>query len=240
MDSNSAAARTVGTSTRGPRLATSQLTCLQFPPTDPNMPLFSWHTATMVDGEGPAARVEITRLLHLASKGDRSAADELMQTIEKELRKIASIHMRRERPNHTLQTTAVVNEALIRLLGTEDRQWNDRQHFLSVASRVMRRLLVDYARQRHAPSVPLDLANVAVGPISAQVLDVHQALEEFEAVAPRQAELVELWFFGGLSLEEAAGVLGIAPRTADKDWSLARAWLRKRLSNISSATDSVT
>ena len=200
----------------------------------------SWHTATMVNEEGPPAREEITKLLHLAAKGDKSAADELMQTIEKELRKIASIHMRRERPNHTLQTTAVVNEAFIRLLGTEGRQWNDRQHFLSVASRVMRRLLVDYARRPHAPMIPLDLANAAVGPISAQVLDVHKALEEFEVVAPRQAELVELRFFGGLSLEEAADVLGIAPRTADKDWSLARAWLQKRLSTITHRTDSVT
>jgi RNA polymerase sigma factor (TIGR02999 family) len=184
----------------------------------------------MVDQEGTPARKEITKILQLASKGDKSAADELMQAIEKELRKIASIHMRRERPNHTLQTTALVNEAFIRLLGTEGRQWNDRQHFLSVASRMMRRLLVDYARRPHAPKIPLDLANVAVGPVSAQVLDVHKALEEFEVVAPRQAELVELRFFGGLSLEEAADVLGIAPRTADKDWSLARAWFQKRLS----------
>lgn len=194
----------------------------------------SWHTATMVDQEGTPAREEITKLLHLASKGDKSAADELMQTIEKELRKIASIHMRRERPNHTLQTTAVVNEAFIRLLGTEGRQWNDRQHFLSVASRVMRHVLVDHARRPHSPSIPLDLAHVAVGPVSVQVVDVHKALEEFEVLAPRQAELVELRFFGGLSLEEAAGVLGIAPRTADKDWKLARAWFRKRLSNIQS------
>ena len=194
----------------------------------------------MVDPDGTPAREKITELLHLASKGNKSAANELMQAMEKELRKIASIHMRRERPNHTLQTTAVVNEAVIRLLRSEGMQWNDRQHFLSLASRVMRRLLVEYARRPHAPSIPLDLAHVAVGPVSAQVLDIHQALEEFEVVAPRQAELVELRFFGGLSLEEVADVLGIAPRTADKDWSLARAWLRKRLSNISCRTDSVT
>src|SRR5215467_8033695 len=183
----------------------------------------------MIDEEVPRARDQITKLLHLAAKGDRAAADELMHTIEKELRKIASIHMRRERPDHTLQTTAVVNEAVIRLLGNEGMQWNDRQHFLSLASRVMRRLLVDHARRPHVPSIPLDLAHVAVGPVSAQVLDIHRALEEFEVVAPRQAELVELRFFGGLSLEEAADVLGIAPRTADKDWSLARAWLQRRL-----------
>ena len=192
----------------------------------------------MVDQESTPERKEITKILHLAAKGDKSAADELMQEIEKALRKIASIHMSRERPNHTLQTTAVVNEVFIRLLGTEGKRWNDRQHFLSVASRVMRCLLVDHARRPHAPKIPLDLVHVAVGPVSAEVLDVHKALEEFERVAPREAKLVELRFFGGLSLEEAADVLGIAPRTADKDWLLARTWLRKRLSNISRTTDS--
>lgn len=186
----------------------------------------------MVDQEGTSSHEEITKLLQLASNGDKSAADELMQRIEKELRKIASIHMRRERPNHTLQTTAVVNEAFIRLLGTEGKQWNNRQHFLSVASRVMRHVLVDYARRPRASSIPLDLAHVAVGPVSVHVLDVHKALEEFEGLAPRQAELVELRFFGGLSLEQAAEVVGVAPRTADKDWKLARAWFQKKLSNI--------
>jgi RNA polymerase sigma-70 factor (ECF subfamily) len=190
---------------------------------------------------GPAvAREEISRLLHLSAKGDKAAVDELVQTMEKELRRIASFLMRRERPNHTLQTTAVVNEAYVRLLGTDGRQWNDRQHFLSVASRVMRRLLIDYARKPRAPMVPLDLSHAIARPVSAQVLDVDKALEEFESIAPRQAELVQLRFFGGLSLEEAADVLGIASRTADKDWALARAWFQKRLSGVSCKTDSVT
>jgi RNA polymerase sigma factor (TIGR02999 family) len=176
----------------------------------------------------------VTELLHRASAGDQTAAEELMQAIERELRKIASLHMRRERRNHTLQTNVVVNEALIRLLGTEATQWNDRQHFLAVASRVMRRFLVDYARaklaqKRNAPMVSLESSDAAIGPISADVIDVHVALEEFALIAPRQAQLVELRFFGGLSLEEAARVLGISPRAADKDWALARAWLRGRL-----------
>jgi len=194
----------------------------------------------MVEQESTPVRKEITKILHLAAEGDKSAADELMHEVEKELRKIASIHMGRERPNHTLQTTAVVNEAFIRLLGTEGKQWNDRQHFLSVASLVMRRLLVDHARRSHEPGIPLDLAHVAVGPVSAEVLDVHKALQEFEVVAPREAKLVELRFFCGLSLEEAAEVLGISPRTADKDWKLARTWLQKRLSKIDRKTDSAT
>jgi RNA polymerase sigma-70 factor, ECF subfamily len=184
----------------------------------------------MSDVPGGTDPQEITILLDRASKGDRSAGDELMHAIETELRKIASIHMRRERANHTLQTTAIMNEAFLRLMGPEEKHWNNRQHFLAVASRVMRHLLVDYARKPNAPRVPLDLADAAVDPVAVQVLDVHRALEEFEAIAPRQAELVELRFFGGLSLDEAAEVLGIAPRTADKDWVLARAWLRKRLS----------
>ncbi len=173
---------------------------------------------------------EITSLLERSSGGDKSAAADLMRLIEGELRRIAAIHMRRERANHTLQPTALVNEAFIRLLGTEGRQWNDRQHFLAVASRVMRRLLVDYARRPRAPMIPLDVADAAIGPVSTRVLDVHRALEEFASIAPRQAELIELRFFGGLSLEEAAEVLGISPRTADKDWALARAWLKKKLS----------
>ena len=185
----------------------------------------------MADKDGPPTRREITMLLHLMAEGDKSAADELLRAIENELRKIASILLRRERPNHTLQTTALVNEALIRLLGT-DGQWKDRQHFLSTASRAMRHVLVDYARRRRAPMIPLDFANPAIGPISARALDVHKALEELEAIAPRQAQLVELRFFGGLSLEEAAEILKIAPRTADKDWELARRWLEKRLASI--------
>jgi RNA polymerase sigma-70 factor (ECF subfamily) len=193
----------------------------------------------MVD-PGQPDREEITTLLHRAADGDKAAADELMQSIERELRKIASIHMSRERPNHTLQTTALVNEAFIRLLGKKGGHWNDRQHFLSTASRVMRRFLVDYARRSQSAAIPLDLAHAAVGPVSAQVLDIHKALEELELIAPRQAELVELRFFGGRSLEEAAEMLGIAPRTADIDWKLARTWIEKRLSSISRKADSTT
>jgi len=121
-------------------------------------------------------------------------------------------------------------------------QWNNRQHFLSVASRVMRRLLVDYARaamaqKREATVVSLELAKLAGDlPISTHVLDIHRALEEFTKIAPRQAELVELRFFGGLSLDEAAKVLGVSPRLADKDWVLAKAWLRGRLSEYKSQT----
>ena len=122
-----------------------------------------------------------------------------------------------------------MNEAMIRLLGKRDAEWGDRQHFLAVASRVMRHVLVDYARRPNAPSIALEFANPAVEPISPLVLDIDKALAEFALMAPRQAQLVELRFFGGLTLEEAAEVLKISPRLADKDWALARAWLRRRL-----------
>jgi len=182
----------------------------------------------------PPQAGQLTVLLHRFAKGEQAASKELMRVIETELHRIASRHMRKERKNHTLQTTAVVNEAYVRLVGTEAANWKDRNHFFAVASRVMRQFLIDYARshkaeKRSGQKVGLDTAVVSLNPIQPDVLDVDVALKELAAIAPRQAQLVELRFFGGLSLEEAADVLKMAPRTADKDWSLARAWLRRRL-----------
>jgi RNA polymerase sigma factor (TIGR02999 family) len=178
------------------------------------------------------------QLRHLGDADERARA-ELMRVIEPELRRLAAWRMRGERGANTLQTTALVNEAYIRLFGSEGADFNGRNHFLAVASRVMRQVLVDYARARHASKRDgekvsldsvLDSVNVAFTPMQPDLLDVHRALEELAAMAPRQAQLVELRFFGGLSLDEAASVVQIAPRTADKDWVLARAWLRRRLS----------
>lgn len=173
-------------------------------------------------------------LLRRFTKGDSDAGSMVMRAVDTELRRIASRYMRRERADHTLQTTALVNEAYLRLIGTEKGEWNDRNHFFAVASTVMRQVLVDYARTRKAVKragqrVELDSAAVFVGPIHPDILDIDGALKELSVFAPRQARLVELHFFGGLSLEESASVLEMAPRTADKDWALARAWLRKRL-----------
>ena len=177
---------------------------------------------------------EVTLQLRRFGDGDEQAGAELMRVIEPELRRLAALQMRGERGAHTLQTTALVNEAYIRLFGSGGADWNGRNHFLAVASRVMRQVLVDYARARHASKragdkVSLDSVDLAFTPIQPDLLDVHTALEELAAMAPRQAQLVELRFFGGLSLDEAASVVQIAPRTADKDWVLARAWLRRRL-----------
>ena len=181
---------------------------------------------------------ELTVLLRQFSNGEQRAAGELMRVIENELHRIAARYMRRERKDHTLQTTGLVNEAYMRLVGSESSEWNDRNHFFAVASRVMRQILIDYARSRNAEKrgggqrVDLDTADMSLGPIQPDVLDVDSALTELAAIAPRQAQLVELRFFGGLSLEEAAEVLKMSARTADKDWALARAWLRRRLATM--------
>lgn len=177
---------------------------------------------------------EITLLLQRLSTGEETARGELMRVIEAELHKIAQHYMRSERKDHTLQATALVNEAYLRLVGGEPGEWKDRNHFLAVASRVMRQILIDYARshsaeKRGGKKVELNTGDIPLGPIQPQILDVDRALGELAEIAPRQAQLVEMRFFGGLSLEEAAAVLQMAPRTADKDWALARAWLRRRL-----------
>lgn len=177
---------------------------------------------------------DVTVVLRRFTRGEETAAGELLELIETELRRIAARYMRRERADHTLQTTALVNEAYLRLIGSKPIDWKDRNHFLAVASRVMRQILIDYARSRNAErrsgqKVELDLAGVSLGPVQPHVLDVDAALNELAEIAPRQAQLVEMRFFGGLSLEEAAEALDMSARTADKDWALARAWLRRRL-----------
>ncbi len=184
----------------------------------------------------PPSPRELTVLLNRASAGEQEAAAEMLKLIGRELHQLASRHMRRERDNHTLQTTALLHEAFLRMFGNpSESKWTDRRHFFAVASRVIRGILVDYARakrtdKRNAIVVSLEVAELAaIGSQPVDVLDVHMALEEFEKIAPRQAKLVELRFFSGMSLEDAAEVVGISPRMADKDWALARGWLRRRL-----------
>ena len=193
-------------------------------------------------GEGDSGPHALTLLLRRFGKGDNDAESEAMRVIDLELRRIASRHLRNERKDHTLQTTALVNEAYLRLLGADVKEWSDRNHFLAVASKVMRQILVDYARSRGAQKrggrkVDLEITAVWTDPIHPHILDVDRALGELSAIAPRQARLVELRFFGGLTLEESASVLEMAPRTADKDWAMARAWLRRRLSPSASEAE---
>jgi RNA polymerase sigma factor (TIGR02999 family) len=176
----------------------------------------------------------ITGGLRELGRGSSAVAPDIQLLLDAELRRLASAWMRKERKGHTLCTTALVNEVYLRILGRKGKHWNNRQHFLADASRVMRRVLVDYSRRRQARiqdsrQVPLEFCSIGVDAVTMEALEIDQALETMAMIAPRQAQLVELRFFGGCSLEEAAETLGISARTADKDWLLARAWLKNFL-----------
>jgi RNA polymerase sigma factor (TIGR02999 family) len=157
-----------------------------------------------------------------------------------ELRGIAARHLGAERPGHTLQPTALVNEAYLRLRGLGPVPWHDRTHFFAIASRIMRRLLVDHARAKMAQKRGSDAPKVVVSEgyhdgmepalDAAELIDLDRALDELAAAAPRLARLVELRFFSGLGIDEAASLLGCSPRTVKRDWAFARAWLLNRLS----------
>ena len=178
---------------------------------------------------------ELTQLLKAMHTGDEQAASKLLSLIYAELHRLAKAYMRRERPDHTLQATALINEAYLRLAG-EDVDWKSRAHFIGVAAQVMRRVLVDYARAHRADRRAGGLQRVemeeelAVSPEKLdQVAHLDAALEKLAKDNPRQARVVELRYFGGLSIEEIASLLDIAPRSVKRDWSLARIWLFREL-----------
>lgn len=179
---------------------------------------------------GPA---QITELLHRVKDGDTSAEQELAPLIYEELRRMARNCMRREKPGHTLQTTGLVHEAYLRLIGRHQEDWQDRIHFFSVAANVMRHVLTDYARSRKAAKRGGDAVVVAItdgaDPGSLQswdkILDVDAALSGLAAVDPRAARVVELRFFAGLDNSEIANLLGVSDRTVKRDWEFAQAWL---------------
>jgi len=181
---------------------------------------------------------EVTVLLRRFRQGEREAADELAPLVYKELRRIAGAFMRDERPEHTLQPTALANEAWLRLVDQNRVEWQDRVHFFRVAASLMRRVLVDHARARLAGKrgggelkLNLDWIEVADSPeTQEQILLVDEAIERLEEVDPQQARVVEMHYFGGLSIEQTAEALGISARTVDRDWSMAKAWLRRALS----------
>lgn len=183
------------------------------------------------------AQGEVTQLLHRLNDGDKNAGDQLVPLVYDELRRLASACMRRERPGHTLQATALVHEAWLRLV--DQREWNleNRSHFYGLTSRLMRRILIDHARAARAEkrggdrvTVPLDSALLVALEHPAQFLDVHQAFERLEQLDPVRARIVEMRFFGGLSIDEIAEISGVAPRTVDRQWRAARAWLSRELS----------
>jgi RNA polymerase sigma-70 factor (ECF subfamily) len=179
----------------------------------------------------------ITVLLRQAAAGDGHAEEELLRTLYLELRQLARRHMRNERRSHTLQPTALVNEAYVRLLRGHAPEWKDRAHFFAVASNVMRRILVDHARRRQTakrghgvePEELRDAGDPNGSHSPDIVLAVDQALSALAESDPRKARIVELRFFSGLTEEEVAHVLGISVRTAKREWSVAKAWLYHQL-----------
>lgn len=186
---------------------------------------------------GSSEPAEITVLLAQVKQGKQDAASRLIPLIYDQLRVIARNHIGRERPDHTLQATVLVHEAFLHLVGDSQIEWQNRAHFFAIASRVMRRVLVDHARAAHAQKRPgarqkveLDSALVLVESNCADILALDQALERLAAWDPRQSRVVEMRFFSGLSFEEIAEVLGISDRTAKRDWTMARAWLYRELS----------
>jgi RNA polymerase sigma factor (TIGR02999 family) len=180
---------------------------------------------------------EITNLLRAWAGGEAQAFERLAPLVYRELHRLARHCMNRERAGHTLQTTALVHEAFLRLLDINQIQWQDRAHFFAMASTMMRRVLVEFARARtrykrggHARTVTLD-DNLAASPLPvAAILDLDEALDRLARQDSRKARVVELRFFGGLSVEETAEILQVSPQSILRDWSLARAWLRRELS----------
>ncbi|MCA1620535.1 MAG: sigma-70 family RNA polymerase sigma factor [Acidobacteria bacterium] len=176
---------------------------------------------------------EVTRLLVAWGSGDRAALDRLMPLVHEELRRLARHYMSRERPGHTLQSTALVNEAYLRLVEQEGMRWENRAHFFGIAARLMRQVLVDHARGRQAAKrggeqyrLSLSEVDLISSRPDVNLLALDEALGRLEAVDPQKSRIIELRYFGGLGIEETAEVIGVSPAKVKRDWSMARAWLR--------------
>jgi RNA polymerase sigma-70 factor, ECF subfamily len=187
---------------------------------------------------------DLTRLLHEWANGDARALPRLMEIVYPELHRIAAQHLRRERRGHTLQPTALVSEAYLRLAKQPaGKQWQDRTHFFAVAARIVRAVLVDHARARRAAkrgagaiSVELSEAMAPVPAPPVDLIDLNAALTALEARDPQQCRIVELRYFGGLSIDETAGVLAVSPSSVDRDWLLAKTWIRRHMQGESAGT----
>ncbi len=181
---------------------------------------------------------EVTQLLVAWSDGDRAALDRLMPLVHTELRRLAHSYMSRERTGHTLQTMALVNEAYLRLVDQRNMRWENRAHFFGIAARLMRQILVEHARSRQAAKrggaqIRLSLSKVdriASRP-DVNLIALDEALGRLEAIDAQKSRIVELRYFGGLGVEETAEVIGVSPATVKRDWSMARAWLRREISS---------
>jgi RNA polymerase sigma factor (TIGR02999 family) len=180
---------------------------------------------------------DITQLLVDWSKGDQAALDKLMPLVYSELRRLASNYLRHERPGHTLQPTALVNEAYLKLIDQRNAKWQNRAQFFGISAQLMRRILVDHARQHQAVKrggadqqrLSVTSAEKIIEQPQVDLLALDEALEELATMDPQQGRVVELRFFGGLSIDETADVLGIGHATVERDWKMARAWLRRKL-----------
>ena len=189
-----------------------------------------------------SASGEVTRLLQAYREGDREAYDRLFPIVYEDLRRIARAHLRRQRSGHTLGTTGIVHEAYLKLVDPASNGYQDRNHFLAVAARAMRQVIISYAR-RHAAgkrgggerALPLEERDIPVQTQAETILDVDRALARLEEFEPRLARVVECRFFAGLDEEETAAALGISTRTVQRDWMRARAWLREELEGQASA-----
>jgi RNA polymerase sigma-70 factor, ECF subfamily len=184
-----------------------------------------------------SSRQQVTQLLADWSKGDTTALERLIPLVEPELHRLAHHYMKRERPGSTLQTTALVNEAYLQFVDKTHPHWQNRPHFFAVAAQLMRRIMVDHARERHAIKrgraalkVTLDEIALVTEARAAELLALDEALEELAAFDPRMSRIVEMRYFGGLTMEEIAEVLKIHPNTVTRDWSAAKAWLYAALS----------
>lgn len=180
---------------------------------------------------------DVTQLLVAWADGDQTARDHLMPLVYTELHRLAHRHIKKERPGHTLQTSALVNEAYLRLVDQRDVQWQSRAHFFGIAAQMMRHILVDYARKRQfakrggkALQVSLNEELIVTKQRSADVVCLDEALTELATIDERKSRVVELKFFGGCTIEETAEVLGVSPGTVMRDWTLAKAWLRRTMS----------
>lgn len=185
-----------------------------------------------------ASPADITQLLHAAASGDRRDLDALMAAVYQDMRRLAVAHMSGERRDHTLQPTALVNEAYLRLIDQRNANWKDRLHFFSIAARIIRRILIDHARAKNADKrggdktrVSLTDHDIAAPTREVDLLALDEALEELATLDEQQARIVELKYFGGCTVDEIAEVLGVGKRTVDRAWQIARAWLLDRLSD---------
>ncbi|TAH39662.1 MAG: sigma-70 family RNA polymerase sigma factor [Planctomycetota bacterium] len=179
---------------------------------------------------------EVTQILAEVREGQAGASERLFPLVYDELRRLAAVYLQRERPDHTLQATALVHEAFLRLVDQDEQRWENRAHFFAVAARAMRRILIDHARGRHAAKrggqakkVPLSDFNSAGFGRDEYLLALDEALTQLNEMDGRQARIVELRFFGGLTIEETAKVLSISHATVERDWNVAKAWLHREI-----------